>query len=294
MKRRDFIQKTSIGAVFACCSPVLFAKNNSNFSKKTKVFIVRGNNHQQVFDRGIQEFGGFGNFIKKGQSVVLKPDISRNALPEEGLTTNPILVKNIIRQCYKNESGPVFVFDHCIEKWTKCYKNSGIERAAKDAAARVLPGNHESYYREQTIKGASVLTHACIHTSLDPSCLLIDVPILKTDKETTISGGLKNLMGCVLDQDFYRQNGLHRCIAEFLYYKKPELTVIDASHLLKTVSGEKFNAVQIISTDVLAADAVACRLLGVDPHSVEHLNVAASMGFGIISDTEIEMKDITV
>ena len=293
MKRRDFLRKTGMGAAFVCSASFLTGANSLlPGTGKTKVLVARGKNYQQLFDRAIAEFGGLSHFVKKGTSIVLKPDISRNALPGEGLTTHPLLVEHITKQCYKNDCRAVYVFDRCLDEWTKCYKNSGIERAAKNAAAKVLPGNHELFFREQNIAGASVLTHARIHNALTPECLLMDVPVLKTDAETTISGGLKNLMGCVLDLEFYRQNGFDRCIAEFLYYKKPDLTVIDAGHLLGTVSANIREQVLIISTDVVAADAVACRLLDIDPFTVEHLKIAAELGLGIVSETEIEIKNI--
>lgn len=293
MRRRDFLRKTSMGTAFACSTSFFSAASSFvSGTGKTKVIVARGNDYQQLFDRTLSEMGGLSRFVKEGTLVVLKPDISRNALPEEGLTTHPLLVKHITKQCYKNKCKAVYVFDRCIDEWTKCYKNSGIERVAKDAAAKVLPGNHELFFREQDIPGASVLTRARIHNALSDGSLLIDVPVLKTDPETIISGGLKNLTGCILDQDFYRQAGANRCIAEFLYYKKPDLTVIDAGHLLSTVSGKSGDHVLIISADVVAADAVACRLMGIDPFTVEHLKIAAELGLGILSDTEIEMKNI--
>ncbi len=39
-------------------------------------------------------------FVKKGQTVVVKPNIGFPRLPEVGATTNPLLVKTIIESCY--------------------------------------------------------------------------------------------------------------------------------------------------------------------------------------------------
>lgn len=298
MKRRNFIRITGLGAVFAYSTCLLIAENESppifKKSGKTKVIVARGNDMKGTFDIALQELGGLQNFIDKRRCIAIKPDMGRDAFPEEGQTTNPLLIKHLSRQCYKLESGSVAVFDHCADDWTKCYKNSGIERAAKNSGVKVLPGNHEMYYRERQIHGASVLTHARIHNCVNPSNLMFDVPVLKKDQQTTISGGLKNLMGCVYDWNFYSKNGLDQCLAEFLFYKRPELTVIDAGHLLGTGAGTNSEYVLIASTDVLAADAVACRLMGIDPLKVGHLKIAAGLGFGIIAETEMEVKDISL
>jgi hypothetical protein len=35
----------------------------------------------------------------------------------------------------------VTVFDHTCEHWVQCYKNSGIERAVKDAGGKIVSGD---------------------------------------------------------------------------------------------------------------------------------------------------------
>lgn len=298
MKRSNFIRITFLGVLFAYGTCFLTAENEApsipEQSKRTKVVVVRGSDVKEAFGRAMLELGGLKPFIEKGRSIAVKPDMSTDALPEEGLTTDPELIKRISLECYKLGSGPLSVFDYCLDDWTKCYKNSGIERAAKNAGVKVVPGNNEAFYKERTISGASIFAKARIHACAKPNSMLIDVPALKMDAETTISGGLKNLMGCVFDRDLYSKKDLNRCIAEFLFYKKPELTIIDAGHLLGTGDGESREYVYIISTDVLAADATACRMLGIDPLTVDHLRIAAELGFGIISETEMDVKIINL
>lgn len=259
-----------------------------------KVLVLRGPDYSCLLDRGISELGGWKSILKEGQRLVLKPDISVDARPNEGRTTSPVLVEYFTRQCYKNKGRAVFVFDYCFDNWTKCYKNTGIERAAKDGAAKVIPGNHEHFFQEQTIPEASVLKHARIHSSLEPGYLLVSMPVLKTDSETTISGALKNLSGCVLDRRYYQGEQQHRALAEFLYYRQPELTVIDATHLLGQTHSGKKEQVLIISRNVLAADAVACRLNNIDPSMVKHLQIAEGLGFGSLSPGAIEMIEIVL
>lgn len=54
---------------------------------------------------------------------------------------------NVIRR-----AAEVVVFDHTCDDWRKCYKNSGIEDAAKAAKAKVVPANEESYYRKSIFR----------------------------------------------------------------------------------------------------------------------------------------------
>ena len=64
-----------------------------------------------------------------------------------------LLVKRIIEHCFKAGAKEVYVFDHTCDNWVNCYRNSGIEKAAKSAGAKVVPANSESYYQEIEIPG---------------------------------------------------------------------------------------------------------------------------------------------
>src|SRR5690606_37119210 len=121
----------------------------------------------------------------------------------------------------------VFVFDNTCDNWVKCYANSGIERAAKDAGAKVVGGNTENYYQLVTVNGVSLKT-AKVHELVLSSDVFINVPILKHHSSTRITVSMKNLMGVVWDRGYWHRNNLHQCIADFAAFKKPDLNVVDA------------------------------------------------------------------
>ena len=52
---------------------------------------VKNDDLEMLFDRGIEALGGIGRFVKKGQTVVVKPNIGWNAPPERAanLTSSP-------------------------------------------------------------------------------------------------------------------------------------------------------------------------------------------------------------
>ena len=57
---------------------------------------VMGGNPDAMFDLGIQELGGMGSFVGKGQRVLVKPNIGWDVTPDLAANTNPLLVKRII------------------------------------------------------------------------------------------------------------------------------------------------------------------------------------------------------
>jgi len=86
--------------------------------------------------------------VKRGDMVVLKPAVDFDMIPDTKLATNPFPVREIINQCYEAGAKAVSIFDQTNNASTKCYKNSGIERIAKDTTGRVLPFKNELFNSE--------------------------------------------------------------------------------------------------------------------------------------------------
>ncbi len=61
---------------------------------------IRGGEADAMFDRAIEEMGGMRKYVKKGQTVVVKPNIGWDTSPERAANTNPALVKRIIQHCF--------------------------------------------------------------------------------------------------------------------------------------------------------------------------------------------------
>ena len=60
--------------------------------------------------------------------------------PERAGNTNPVLVKHIIKQCLDAGAKDVYVFDHTCDKWSRCYANSGIDGAVREAGGKNRSG----------------------------------------------------------------------------------------------------------------------------------------------------------
>ncbi|MGE5439770.1 MAG: DUF362 domain-containing protein, partial [Bacteroidota bacterium] len=181
----------------------------------------------------------------------------------------------------------VFVFDHTCDTWTNCYSNSGIERAAKDAGAKVVSAANEGYYQQVKIKNGKRLTNAKIHELILSSNVFINVPILKNHGGAKITASMKNLMGIIWDREFMHKNDLHQTIADLASFRKPDLNVVDAYYVMKNhgprgVSKEDVVTMksQIVSTDIVASDAAAIKLFGMDPESIDYLKHASDMRLG--------------
>lgn len=134
-------------------------------------------------------------FVKPGQKVVVKPNIGWDKVPELAGNTNPKLIEEIVRQCFAAGAKEVVVFDHTCDDWQKCYKNSGIEAAAKKAGAKVMPAHLESYYKPIDLPKGKKMKKAKVHEAILDCDVWINVPILKNHGGANLTISMKNHMG---------------------------------------------------------------------------------------------------
>lgn len=304
MRRRDFLKK-SAGAGLVAGAALSFGgydklwKSSPPIAKYDMIALM-GGEPEAMFDLGIQELGGMGTFVQKGQKVLIKPNIGWDVIPELAACTNPLLVKRIIEHCFKAGAKEVYVFDHTCDNWVNCYKNSGIEKAAKSAGAKVVPGNSENYYQQIEIPGGVILKSAKVHELLLETDVFINVPVLKDHNSIRMTACMKNMMGVVWDRGYWHANNLDQCIADYgLYEKKPALNVVDCYNVMvkhgpQGVSKEDVVKMksQIITSDWVAADAASAKMLGVDTEKIEYIQIAHKMGLGNMKLDTLNIKRI--
>lgn len=303
MDRRTFI-KSSIGASAAVGSLLTLGKYDKLFaltSTNYDLVAIKGGEPDIMFDKGIEALGGIKAFVKKGQTVVVKPNIGWDVPPERAANTNPKLVSRIVKHCIDAGAKDVYVVDHTCDEWQRAYKNSGIEKAAKDAGAKIVPANSESYYQSVTIANGKTLKNTKEHEIILSSDVFINVPILKSHSGTTLTIAMKNLMGNIWDRRYWHRNDLHQCIADFATYRKPDLNIVDAYWVMKSngprgVSIEDVVTMkaQLISTDMVAVDAAATKLFGLNPDNIGYIQYANEMKVGNKDLDKLNIKRITV
>ena len=291
MDRRDFLKTAVTGSLAAGSATALgsYAKilNWNEPGPAYDLVAVKGGEPDVMFDKAMESLGGMGTFVARGKTVLVKPNIGWDVEPEMGGNTNPALVHRIISHCFWAGASKVFVFDHSCDRGSKTYVSSGIERAAKAAGATVVSGASEGYYQEVKVPRGKVLTEAKVHELLLSADVFINVPILKDHASSKLTIGMKNLMGVVWDRGFWHRNDLHQCIADFASYRKPDLIVVDAYYVMKQ-NGPRGTSMadvvtmksQLVSTDLVAADAAAAKLYGLEPDDIPHIRMADEMKLG--------------
>ncbi|MDR2885910.1 MAG: DUF362 domain-containing protein [Rikenellaceae bacterium] len=294
MKRREFLRSLAlltgatvvdlggVGSALAQTAP------RGSAAKGTDLVAVMGGEPVVMLDRMLTEMGGIGKFVKKGDKVVVKPNIGWDRKPELAGDTNPELVGALVTRCLAAGASQVEVFDHTCHEWTKCYANSGIKAAVEKAGGKMVPGNDESYYQTVALPRGVKLKEAKIHKSLIDCDVWFNIPILKHHGGAKMSVSLKNYMGIVWNRQVFHSTDLQQCIADVATWsKKPALNIVDGYRaLLKNgPQGKSIDDVKVTKALFASADPVA-----VDTASILFFNQATPMPLDNVSHLENAQK----
>jgi len=254
-----------------------------------------------MLDKAMGAIGGMGLYVKKGQTVVVKPNIAWNRGPELGANTDPALVKRVVEHCMNAGAKKVYVLDHTVNKSADCYKKSGIEAAARDGGAVVVPADQEGRYQEVEVPGGKTLKKTAVHEQILEGDVLINVPVIKHHGSAQVTISMKNLMGAIWDRRFYHKAGLHDCIAEFCLFRKPDLNIVDGYRVTLRNGPQRARPedvvtkkMLIVSADCVAADTAAAKIQGADPAKVGHITRAAELKIGRNDLSALSIERITV
>ncbi|MCU0934528.1 MAG: DUF362 domain-containing protein [Gammaproteobacteria bacterium] len=289
MRRRTFLRATVEAGLLAAAGSA-FGRSalatGAAAPSLPDLVAVRGATPERLFDAGIAALGGMKSFVRPGQTVVVKPNIAWDVPPERAGNTNPQLVRRVVEHCREAGAKAVYVFDYTCDHWQRTYRNSGIEQAVRDAGGTMAPGNSEGYFQAVRVNGRS-LQDAKEHELILEADVFINVPVLKNHGSATVTCAMKNLMGIIWDRQFWHRSDLHQCIADFAAYRRPTLNVVDAYNVMvrngpRGVSTQDVVRMEslLISTDMVAADTAAAKLMSVAPESVRYIPLAATLGVG--------------
>jgi uncharacterized protein (DUF362 family) len=301
--RRNFIKTGLVAGVGLSVVKLdrILADNSPPAAVKPILVAVREGERVPMLNRTMDELGGMGAFVKKGQTVVVKPNIGWDAPPEKGANTHPEIVKRVVEMCFAAGAKSVSVFDNPCDQWQRTYANSGIEKAAKDAGATVVNGKDESLYRSVEIPNGRKLKQAKVHSLVLDSDVFINVPVLKCHESSRMTACIKNLMGTIWDRQFYHRTDLHQCMVDLLTVKRPALNILDA-YAPMVRNGPRGTSVDdlvvmralLASTDIVAIDAAGAKMLNVTASDIRHVVIADEMGLGCMDLQKVDVRRLTL
>ena len=266
--------------------------------ERTTLAVARGPSPANNVERALTAIGGMAAFVRRGDVVVVKPNVLHARTPDYAVTTNPEVVGAVVRLAREAGASKVVVMDNPVGGSPRVdYEVTGIAPAVENAGGSMHvmgdPG-----YRRYRIPGHVLGTHP-LYQAIVAADVVVNVPIAKQHGSTGLTLAGKNMMGAIADRGRLHQLGLSQTIAEINAALRPELTVLDATRILvrNGPSGGDLSDVErkdtvIACADWVAADAWATGLFGKDPAFVPYIAAAARMGLGTDDLRRVKVADV--
>ena len=247
--------------------------------------------------RAVQALGGMSRFIARGDIVALKPNIGWDRTPAQGANTNPLVVAELVRLAFDAGAKQVIVSDFSCNDPERSFHRSGIQQAAEERGATViLPAEHR--FRAMRL-GGEVLDEWPVYVPLVEVDKVINVPVAKHHGLAKFTCALKNWYGIIGGRRDRLHQRIDASIADLAAFMRPTLTVVDATRVLWRNGPQGGNLADtretntiIASIDQVAADAYACRLIGLTAADLGYLTIAEKRGLGTTKWEELRRAEI--
>lgn len=252
----------------------------------TKFVVRRGPYPRQMTREAIEALGGMGAFVKNGDRVLIKPNICGGNPLIPGSYTSIEIIDEIVDMVRGVNAEPVVIDSDMI--WTKfkpVAEAQGWTEWAERKGVKLmnLAGKEKARFN---FGKDSTIGIVPVSMELVEADVIISVPTMKTHLLTSVTLAMKNMYGTFPEENKakYHRLGIENVVYEVNKAFTPNLTVVDG-----TVGGEAWGPLScspvnfetiVVSNDVVAADAVACRLMGYDPMDIVHIKKAHEEGLG--------------
>jgi uncharacterized protein (DUF362 family) len=305
--RREFIKKATFWGGTLGVSQIINYPIINSFAQlpKTTLAVVKGD-RTQATKRAINLLGGMGSFVKKGNRVVLKPNMSFPHPPDRATNTHPEVVATVARLCIQSGAKEVLILDFPFNRPESCLRLSGIPDASKG-----IPHVHtfalveEKFFQEIPVPKGKVIDSIKIMKDVLFCDVFINIPTAKSHTTTGVSLGLKGLMGIMWDREyFHSQVDINQAIADLASAVKIDLTILDMSRSLANGGPSGPGKIETSSTIIAGTDPVAVDSLGVSQvkwygqtfagSQVKHIVTAHKMGLGTMNISEAAIMRETV
>jgi uncharacterized protein (DUF362 family)/NAD-dependent dihydropyrimidine dehydrogenase PreA subunit len=277
--------------------------------KRAKVSIVKVGDYnskeiQTGLKRSLSLLGGLENIIKPRSKVFVKINhLSPPSFPDDAIVTHPSFTAEVLRLLLELNL-EITVGDDIQSKGKDGFLLSGYRKVCNDLGIRLV-NLKERGFREVNCKG-QILEKVLISPLLHEADYILNLPKLKTHSLTAFTGAVKNMFGIIpygLRLDYHRlykrSDVFSQMLVDIFSCAPPHLTIMDGIVAMEGEgpSGGSPKRVGLIlaSQDSVAVDAVASKIVGLDPLNIftTHSANERGLGTGEMERIEIAGEDIS-
>lgn len=243
----------------------------------------------EALRQSIRLIGGIEAFVKRGDRVLLKPNLLMGKSPGKAVTTHPSIVKGVLRIVHEAGGIPFIGDSPGIGSAAKAAGKAGIRTVADAMDCPVI--EFDRPVLAPAGKG-KVFKRIEIDRAVLDADVIINLPKWKTHVQMLLTLGVKNVFGCIPGARkalwHLKAGEDRRLFAEMLLdvYQvvQPSLTVLDGIVGMEgdgPSSGRPISLGLILaSRDALSLDQIVCDLLNLPRRSLMTNRAAHEQGLG--------------
>jgi len=261
---------------------------------KSSVSIVRCRSYDEEevmrgLRRSVDLIGGIGAFVRKGDRVLLKPNLLYGKASHKAMTTHPAIVKGVIRMVKEAGGEPYLGDSPAVGSLIRAAEKAGIRTVAEETGCPLIEFDHPVVPTE---RGGRFFKQIEIDKAVLEANVVINLPKWKTHGMTLLTLGIKNLFGCVPGPRkalWHLKAGedrrlFSRMLVDLYQIIQPSLTILDGIVAMEgngPSSGDPVPVGLILAGgDALGVDQVVCDILGIPRMSLVTNRVAFEEGMG--------------
>ncbi len=244
----------------------------------------------RAVDRCLALLGGIEQFVHRGETILLKPNLLAPVPPSRGVTTHPSVIQALARKIADTGARPLIADSPGspveVPVLGPFYRITGMEAAAAATGASLGFDLSEVMVNNPDGKFVKAVPVARVMAECDG---IINVPKLKTHGFMILSAGIKNLFGCVpgmRKSEFHfrmpKRETFGELLVDIALATRPRLTVLDAVTSMEGHGPAHGDLIQTgllaASGDVFTLDIVAAHIAGMRAQSIYALKAAIDRG----------------
>ena len=259
----------------------------------SKVAKVKFVDYQRSIAKALDLIGA-GEKLPQDGLIIIKPNLTNSSPPP--VTTSVHAVEAVYKYSKAHTKAKIAIGDGCGSgKTPNIYKTLGYTELAKKYGIELLDFNEAETV---TLENKKAFQLKSFHIpKIVSDAFIISLPVLKDHSFTETTIAMKNMFG-IAPGKFYaggwNKSKLHspstdKSVVDICMYKKPDLSVVDASVALKGMhlSGtHKKLGLILAGFDPVAVDTIGSELLGHNPKKLEYLTLANGL-LGSMENIEI-------
>lgn len=246
-------------------------------------------------EKGLSLLGGAERFITPGETILLKVNLLAGAAPAKAVTTHPSVLKAVAQHFQHAGANVTYGDSPGFGRPESAAEHAGLAEVARSLNlefADFNTGKAVSFHEGHLIKQFTIARGVLEADGV------ISLPKMKTHALTRMTGAIKNQFGCIpglLKGEFHARlqdlEQFAQMLVDLTLLIRPRLYIMDAVVAMEGNGPRGGNprpmSALLFSSDPVALDTAACRMMTLDPAQVPTIRRGEESGLGTPAPSEV-------